>query len=218
MELVTVIALTSVILTMLLTVTISVAKHNAYNLARQERVDGTRQVSVWLTDALAHAAPLPGSDTGTVFEVAEPRKMVFTAALPKDAALSGFVSRVTLVVDQACWPGGDEEPGVLRRCVQDPVIGADGTQSFCAYGASGCDEGLFDEFVVARNVADGAVFGYALEGSAGVLTQSVADASSLGQLAAVELRVTVAGEPGSTGENIQATVVKRHNVKGWSKL
>jgi hypothetical protein len=219
-ELVTVMAIGSIILGMLLTVTFSVAKHNAKSLARQERADGTRQVSLWLTDALANAAPNPAEKNGSVFELARDRKMVFLSALPTTDPNHGPVSRVTVVIGQQCW-SGDEDPGVLRRCVQRSQKGNDGSAAFCAKDASGCPDDLFEDFVVARNIKGGPAFSYSLETDAGTASADVAEVTNAAQLTrivAVEFNVTVGGEPGSANEDVQATVIKRHAVKGWSRL
>ncbi|MDR1293540.1 MAG: prepilin-type N-terminal cleavage/methylation domain-containing protein [Bifidobacteriaceae bacterium] len=215
-ELVTVIAIGSIVLSMALVVTVSLAKHNGKNLVRQERADATRQVSIWLTDALAYSAPQPNDPAGaSPFEVAEERKMVFLSALPAVSPDHGAVSRVTLVLDEECW-SGDPDPGVLHRCLERSQKGPDGSTSFCA---SGCPADLYEDFVVARNVKGGPVFSYALQTDAGTTdVPAVPDPVQLPQIVAVEFNVTVGGEPGSGDEDVEATVVKRHSVKGWSRL
>ncbi|MDR0626333.1 MAG: hypothetical protein LBG11_03590 [Bifidobacteriaceae bacterium] len=213
----TVIAITSIILVAAVSLTLSFGKQNANNLARQDRVDNVRQVSVWLTDALTYSAPVPSSSDVPIVEVAQKDRLVFTSALPVAGATAHNVSRVSLVVSQACWPGGPAEAGVLRRCVQSPVVAADGTQSFCDHGTTGCSDDLFDDFVVVRNVNDNDLFTYSLTGESAVYSD-VTTLELRGRIKAVELSITVSGASGSADEDIQATVVRRHTLKGWREL
>jgi hypothetical protein len=219
-ELVTVIAISSVLMVLMVTVAVSFFKHNGVNLARQSRTEGVRQVSFWLSDALTHAAPDPTVASAAVLQVAEPQRMSFTAALKPSASGAHMVSRVTLVLNGECWPGGEAEPGVLRRCVQDPFEAADGTFSFCDRGAADCPDELFEDFVVARDVKDEALFGYATKSSAGVAdpVAEVTGEAGLAQIVAVEFRVTVGGDPDGPGGDVEATIIKRHSIKGWSRL
>ncbi|MDR1188833.1 MAG: hypothetical protein LBK95_15540 [Bifidobacteriaceae bacterium] len=217
-ELISFVAISSIVLCMALVVTFSMAKHNGKNLARQERTDGTRQVSLWLSDALAHTVPDPSGSNGSVFQTATERKMAFTSALPAVGTDQGTVARVTLVVDEECW-SGDADPGVLHRCVQRSSTAAGGPAGFCLKGSSGCSDDLFEDFMVAKNVKAGAVFRYSVQSASGVsITSEVTNAVQLTQIVAVELNVTVGGVPGSGEEDVEATVVKHHIVNGWSRL
>jgi type II secretory pathway pseudopilin PulG len=218
-ELIVVIGLSAIVMAMVSASLMTLAKQNAINLARQSRVEGIREASLWLSDALSYASTDPTTASGVSFQEAQAQKMVFLSALPRPgSAETGHVSRVSLVLSGACWPGGDSEAGTLRRCVQYPVVAGDGTQSFCSKGSLGCDENLFEEKVLATNVKDTPIFGYSLitASDPATLTHAVTGAN-LAQIAAVELNLTVGGEPGTT-EDIEATVIKRHNIKGWSKL
>jgi hypothetical protein len=204
---------------MVMSVTASLAKHDSRNYARQVRAEDIRQVSLWLSDALAHAAPANGTADGQVFEVAKPQKAVFTSALGQVSGGTKLVSRVAIVLGETCW-SGVADAGTLRRCVQHPVVDPAGNQSYCAHGSGGCPDHLFGETVVARHVTDQPLFYYSLTQDADqtVPATSVDDPAKLALIAAVELRVTVRGEPGSVNEDVEATVVKRHAVRGWSRL
>ncbi|MDR3107148.1 MAG: hypothetical protein LBU05_02965, partial [Bifidobacteriaceae bacterium] len=85
-ELISVIAIGSIVLAMVGALTVSMIKHDGVNLVRQSRVDGVRQISVWSGDALTYASPKIGdnpSDTlGTVFQMAPAGKTIFTSAPP----------------------------------------------------------------------------------------------------------------------------------------
>jgi hypothetical protein len=218
-ELLAVMAITSVIFVLLATVTTSLVKHNAINLVRQQTVDSLRETSVWLSDALAHAASDPADAAGRVFTVAQPKKMVFTSALEDSDRDRRVVSRVTVVVGETCWTGQPAEADVLRRCVERPLIRDDGTAIWCDRTVRICADELFDEHILARGVKGETVFFYALEMSPGAesMLPSV-PASFLAQIAAVEVNMTVTGKAGSAGEGVRSTLIKRHNVKGWSKL
>ena len=125
-EVMAVIAITTIVLTLILVVTNSIAKHDARNLARQARAEDIRAVSLWLSEAIAHAAAPPVPDPPPTFITAEPHKVVFTSALGAGTSAGGAtkqVSQVTLVVGEPCWGSGNE-PGVLRRCVQEPIVDA----------------------------------------------------------------------------------------------
>jgi hypothetical protein len=219
MELIVVVMLSSLILGMVMSVTISFAKHDSRNHARQVRTEEIRQVSLWLSDALAHAAPANGTVDGQVFAVAMPQKAVFTSALGAVSGGMKLVSRVAIVMGETCW-SGVADAGTLRLCVQHPVLDGAGNQSYCAHGSAGCSDDLFEESVVARHVKDQPLFYYSLAQDIDQTapTTSVDDPARLGSIAAVELRITVKGEPGSAHEDVEATVVKRHAVRGWSRL
>ncbi|MDR0365947.1 MAG: prepilin-type N-terminal cleavage/methylation domain-containing protein [Bifidobacteriaceae bacterium] len=218
-ELLVVMAITSAIFILLATVTTSLVKHNAVNLIRQQTVDSMRETSVWLSEALSHAASDPEDATGRVFSVAQPEKVVFTAALEDTSPDRRVVSKVTLVVGEACWTGQEAEADILRRCVQRPLVDVDGTAVWCDKGTASCPEELFDEKILARGVKNKAIFAYALElnpGADGML-ESI-PATYLTQIAAVEVNMTLTGKKGSPGEKVESNLIKRHNVKGWRKL
>ncbi|MDR0431822.1 MAG: hypothetical protein LBH48_00670 [Bifidobacteriaceae bacterium] len=218
-ELVTVMAITSVVLTMLGTVMVSLAKQNGINLARQQTVDSMRVASDWLSEALDHAASDPDDIEGSVFTLAQAKKMVFTSALEDSDQTRRLVSRVMLVLGEECWSGKKAEPDVLRRCIQRPFIKPDGAASWCTPGAKDCPAQLFDETVLARSVKNQGVFSYALEVSPGAEgMMAPIPASFLSQIAAVEVNITMKGDPASSGDKVESTLIKRHNVKGWRKL
>ncbi|MDR1188355.1 MAG: prepilin-type N-terminal cleavage/methylation domain-containing protein [Bifidobacteriaceae bacterium] len=228
-ELLTVIAIGAVIMGIVTTVTVSLARHDARNLVRQSRVDGIRQVSVWLGDALAHAAPKeapsnPDQPLATVFETAEGQKMVFYAALPVAGSPDGgLVSRVTLVLGEGCWSGSEAAPGILHRCVQAPKVDSSGASSLCAHGAIDCPDDLFEDLIVARGVKDEALFSYFLRGNDGQIADKGEDtvaSASLGSIGAVEVLATVAGKPGDPGgaASTEATVFKRFTIREWERL
>jgi hypothetical protein len=225
-EVMVVMAITTIVLTLILVVTNSIAKHDARNLARQARAEDIRSVSLWLSEALAYAAPPPGTSSSQVFTTAESHKVVFTSALGAGTSVGGGttkqVSQVTLVVGELCWGAGAplSEAGVLRRCVQEPIVGASGGLAFCTKGDSGCPDSLFDEFIVARNVKDQPIFSYSVGSGVDPTVPRPTSVSSadLERISAIEMTVTVAGEPGSGNEDVEATVVERHRVQGWEQL
>ena len=92
--------------------------------------------------------------------------------------------------------------------------------TFCTKGDSGCPDSLFDEFIVARNVKDQPIFSYSVGSGAdpSVPMPTSVSPTDLEFISAVEMTVTVAGEPGSGNEDVEATVVERHSVQGWEKL
>jgi hypothetical protein len=219
MELIMVIGMGAVIMSLIVSVTVSMARADGRNLIRQNRVDGLRTASLWLTEALAFATgPKTASPTdkpGPAFEFAGPQKMVFTSALPvEDGSVSGLVSRVTVVLGATCWTNETtDQEGVLRRCVQYPkVVGTGGV--FCMKGAADCPESLFEEVVIARGVVDEPLFTYLLGTEA---YHSLTDSAKMGEITAVELFAVVGDQPGeNTG--IEATVYKHFTVSGWSDL
>ncbi|MDR1441665.1 MAG: hypothetical protein LBJ02_04645 [Bifidobacteriaceae bacterium] len=222
-ELVTVMAIGSILMGLLTTVTVFAVRSDARNLARQGRVDDIRQASVWLGDALSHAALDPADTGAAVFLTAGPDKMRFTSALPPGdgGEAGGVVSLVTFVVGGACWTDGPAEAGVLRRCVQAPVVDDDGAVvGFCRHGNAGCPDDLFEDLVVARNVVGDDVFSYVLVKGGGVAeaVSNVTGSNDLARVTAVELKVRVAGERGSSDGEASATLLKRYEVREWSRL
>ncbi|MDR2253344.1 MAG: hypothetical protein LBD97_05710 [Bifidobacteriaceae bacterium] len=225
-ELVTVMAVGSIVLGLIGTVTVGLMRHDAKNLIRQNRTDGIRQISVWLGDALAYAAPEPPAADGTtssaaVFEIAEPNEMKFSSALPVAGVPDGGqISQVRLVLGEQCWPvGTPDDPGTLHRCVQSPKQGSDGKWSMCAWGDSACSPDLFDDLVVARGVdTTSDLFSYFVRDAAGSILpgQGTVSGGALGSIAAVEMLVTVVGEDDE--DKIQATVFKRFTIREWERM
>jgi hypothetical protein len=225
-ELIAVIAIGSIVLGMIGTLTMSVMKHDSKNLIRQSRTDGIRQVSVWLGDALAYAAPEPPAQdghaaAGAVFQIAGPYEMKFSSALPVAAAPEGGkISEVRLVLGEACWDASaPKQDGVLHRCVQSPKEGPDGAWSFCAKGTTGCPDDLFEDLVVARGVDKSEdLFTYFVRDAADKILpgQGEVTGTPLSSIAAVEMKVTVAGDDDETG--IQATVFKRFTIREWERM
>ncbi|MDR2379808.1 MAG: hypothetical protein LBE08_01295 [Bifidobacteriaceae bacterium] len=227
-ELLAVIAVGGMVMGMVTMVTVSMLKHDAKNLIRQNRSDGIRQVSVWLGDALSHASSeKPASATGgksaaQIFTVAAADHMEFTSALPVAGdSGGGHISRVEILLGDKCW-GGGPDPGVLHRCLQSPKIVAD-VASFCAKGTADCPDDLFEDLVVARDVEEGELFTYYVRdpstGDFEPATHSVPD-TSLARIGAVEMRVTVAGPTAgpNSDEDLQATVFKRFTIREWENL
>jgi prepilin-type N-terminal cleavage/methylation domain-containing protein len=219
-ELLAVVAVASIIMGLVITLTTSLAKHDALNLARQSRTDGIRQASIWLGDALAHAASDPFDTSSSVFITATDRQMTFHSALPVEGHTgddADYVSRVTVLLGETCWDA-DPDPGVLHRCVQTPLIVND-VASFCTKGGPGCSDALFEDLVVARNVKDAPMFSYAL-GTDGGWTDPQSEVTgdeNLDRIIGVELKVTATGEPGSAYQDLESTVFKRHTIKAWSR-
>ncbi|MDR1441781.1 MAG: hypothetical protein LBJ02_05240 [Bifidobacteriaceae bacterium] len=226
-ELITVMAIGSVVLAMVTMVTVSMVRHDRANIVRQSRVDGVRQVSVWLGDALTYAAPPPAArpedPLEPAFEAAGADRMVFTSALPIPGHTEGrIVSRLTVVLGKSCWDLTEDTPGVLHRCRQTPQVDPAGKPTFCARGAPGCSDDLFEDLVVARGVKDGPLFSYFVrdgENAVQPAGHSVA-AADLGRLAAVEILITVGAEPDKPGSDVsaEATVFKRFTVADWRLL
>ncbi|MDR1633489.1 MAG: hypothetical protein LBS27_00885 [Bifidobacteriaceae bacterium] len=220
-ELILVILIGSIVLGLIGTAMVSMMKHDSKNMIRQSRVDGIREISVWLGDALTYAAvPIGSASSGaTVFSQAEPQKMEFTAALPVVGDSQGQrISRVTVKLGETCWGSPGDDPGVLHRCVQYPKILSDNSEDLCTKGSAGCPDDLFEDLVVARDVDDSdPIFTYFV-GSSGV--SSSVSAGALGSIGAVELLVTVVGPETGRGSDpdLQATVFKRFTVQEWRKF
>jgi prepilin-type N-terminal cleavage/methylation domain-containing protein len=218
-ELITVIAITSITMSMILMAIVSIAKHDGINLVRQQRTDQVRQVSFWLGDALSYAST-DNPDAGTrVFESADAHKMTFTSALPiEGVAANGTVSNVTLVLGEKCWTGEKtDQDGLLRRCVHSPSVDSSGvSQPMCDFGSSGCKD-VFDDFVVARNVDDAdALFTYYFTAESGLGPVHTVDTAQLGSIIAVELKVKVNGD--EPADRTSATLFKRYSVSQWRRL
>jgi hypothetical protein len=223
-ELLTVLLIGTMVLGLVGMVMISMMKHDAKNLIRQSRVDGIRQTSIWLSDALSYAAlPRSAGAGDTVFAVAEPQEMKFTAALPVTGDTEGKrVSSVRVVLGQTCWGSPGDDPGVLHRCVQSPKILADNSSVLCTKGAPDCPNNLFEDLVVASGVKDtDPIFTYFVK-DGGVLKPGApsVSASEIGNIEAVEMMITVIGPDSGKGsdKSIQATVFKRFTVEEWKKL
>jgi hypothetical protein len=209
------------VLGLLVVVNTSVVKNDTKNLARQTRVDGIQQASIWLGDALTNATSRRSAPGAAAIEIAEPTKIVFTSALPVEgASQTYFVSRVTLVLGEECWTGQPAEAGVLRRCVQQPIPSGPGAGVLCAKGGPNCPDTLFRESIVARGVRDDKLFGYSLQtvNGPGAPVTAVPDPVDKAQIVAVEFTVTVGGANGTNNADITATLFKRYPIKGWSKL
>jgi hypothetical protein len=214
-ELLTVIAIGSIILGLMTTVTTSLAKHDSMNLARQTHTDAIRQTSIWLTDALTYAASDPTNPSGTVFEEATPTKMVFYSALTtNNPDNNGQVSKITITAGQTCWTN-NPDPGVLHRCVQQPQTSPTGTTTFCTYNTPQCPNNLFEDLPTATNIQPGNLFSYSLGSTYGIdePVNQVETTADLTRIAAIDLNITT-GTPNTT----QATINKRITIKGWSKL
>ncbi|MDR0594561.1 MAG: hypothetical protein LBG60_15200 [Bifidobacteriaceae bacterium] len=226
-ELISVIAIGSIVLGLIGTLTVSMMKHDGINLVRQSRVDGVRQISIWLGDALTYASPdapeNPGDTLGNVFAQADADKMVFTAALPIEGhADDRAVSRVTITLGEDCRGVSIDQEGLLYRCVQTPLFQTGQPPTLCVRDAPGCPEALFEDLLVARGVKDGPLFSYFLTDSNGVLQptpHAMVSGAGLGLIGAVEMLVTVAGETDDDyGQDIEATVFKRFTINQWRKL
>jgi hypothetical protein len=223
-ELMAVVAIGAIVMSLSVTVTVSLLRHHGANLVRQERTDEVRQVSIWLGDALTYATAPEESSVGggssAAFDSANGTSMTFTSALTVAGNPGGgAVSRVTIVLDDGCpWGSSGTEPGVLRRCVQSPKVVAGSPPELCNYGASGCPDDLFDDFVVARGVKNEQLFFYYVAGATDPV--DTVPSANLGAITALEMLVTVAGADGgsSTGLNPQATIFKRFSVGEWRRL
>ncbi|MDR2380877.1 MAG: hypothetical protein LBE08_06855 [Bifidobacteriaceae bacterium] len=217
-ELIVAIGISSIVLAMVFAVVGSFARNDARNLVRQARVEEVRQVGLWLGDALAYAEsePLSGSaGSEPVFEEATAQKMVFTSDLGGGtSANQRALSRVTVALGVTC--DGAADPGVLRRCVQHPFDDAYGVPQFCPTMAS-CGAGLFEDKVMARDVAPQTLFTYFLEGATGVGqgVPEVIDPAQRARISAVEFTVTVSGP--ESGTTTESTVYKRYTVNEWRR-
>jgi hypothetical protein len=216
-ELIVVMAISSIVMALVFSVTATFAKTDSRNMIRQNRVDAVRQVSLWLGEALTYAqSPYAesGADTGVaIFQTAQPQEMKFTSALAvSNAVEKGALSQVRVVLGQDC--AGGAAPGVLYRCVTHARLDSGGAQYFCAWKHSSCDANLFKETVMARGVKNQQLFTYFLEGAA-TGAESVG-ATSLGDIRAVEMRVTVKGN--EKGQVTESTVFKRYAVNEWRRL
>jgi hypothetical protein len=217
----------TVVLGLVTTVTVSMAQADGQNLARQQRVDGVRQISQWLGDALTYASAPNAAGTGQpatpAFAEATAKKMRFYSALAVTALQDSgkdsknVLSEVTIVLGQDC--GGKPAPGVLYRCVRQPLEDPpnSGTWRYCNPGEAACPPELFEEFLLARDVVETkeGIFTYYLEG--GKAATLVNSASERLSIQAVELRVTVAGAE-NAADAVSATVVKRFTVSEWRNL
>ncbi|MDR0627494.1 MAG: hypothetical protein LBG11_09625, partial [Bifidobacteriaceae bacterium] len=196
----------------------SLARNDGKNLIRQERTDQIRQISFWLGDALAYASATEAEPDGLVIHEAGPSRITFTSALPVEGVTgAGTVSAVTLVLGEECWTGKNEgQEGVLRRCVQSPSVDSTGAaQPLCDYGSSGC-ESKFDDFIVAREVNDTrALFTYYFDDTSGLDPSHSVATEHLGNVIAVELKVTVAGV--EADDRTEATVFKRYSINKWRR-
>ncbi|MDR1393133.1 MAG: hypothetical protein LBJ62_04090 [Bifidobacteriaceae bacterium] len=220
-ELLTVIVISSVVLSMVFTAVAAFARNDAKNLVRQERVDDVRQVSLWLSEALAFAdADLPASPTDPpqpVFAEAMAQKMVFTSALVENQGAGDLpLSRVTVILGQDCVGNVDE--GVLHRCIQHPFEDDNGNPKFCTPTDATCPDGKREDFIMARNVNDEPLFTYYLQSNleVGGGMHAVTDPVQRGQIRAVEFKVTVSGP--EDGRTTESTVFKRYAINRWEDL
>jgi prepilin-type N-terminal cleavage/methylation domain-containing protein len=218
-ELITVMAISSITVGMVAMVMVSLAKHDGINLVRQQRTDQVRQVSFWLGDALSYATTDQPEAGAKVFEEAGEHKMTFTSAFPIEGlTTSGTLSEVTLVLGEKCWTGEtDGQDGLLRRCVHSPFVDAAGVaQPMCDFGETGCKD-LFDDFLVARSVDDAeALFTYYFDTASGLAPSHSVGQAQLGSVSAVELKVTVNGE--KPEDKTTATLFKRYSISQWRRL
>jgi hypothetical protein len=220
-ELIMVIAMSSIVLSMVIVVTVSLAKHDQNNLARQGRVDQLRVATVWLTDALAYASGESTNMTNNPvanngFTKAAPTEMVFMSALgtPEDAN-NHALSEVRVVLGEECWgSSGGDQTGVLHRCVSSPRV-TGGTAAVCVKGSSDCPDSLFEDLVLARGVVDGPIFTYYyLSGDTTISANNVLEAN-VPNIRSVEMVVTV-GDP--EDDSTTATVFKRFTINEWSRF
>jgi hypothetical protein len=219
-ELLIVLAFTMVVLVLVLFTTASIVKHDSKNLIRQQRVEGVRIASIWLSDALAFTAQPPLAMTGNVARPAVERATVsdlqFTTALPVEGVADEFqsVSRVRVVLGEECWTGVTAgQAGVLHRCLQTPLVDG-GQPQFCDFGASDCPDELFEDLILARGVVNNELFTYFAPGAANG-SPSVTGDAALAAISAVEFNVTV-GSPDGVDDGLTATVFKRYSIGGWS--
>ncbi|MDR2453178.1 MAG: hypothetical protein LBD51_01200, partial [Bifidobacteriaceae bacterium] len=192
-ELVLVIAISGLVMAMAAGVTVSVVRADGKNLVREANTAATREISLWLGEALTYASsPLPDSSGALepAISKAAPDELAFTSALPFDGVSGpGALSRVTVKLGSTCWTN-QASPGVLYRCVQGPdSVSSNGVPHWCDWGEATCDEKWFREQVVARNVKGEAIFAYYLDTAgvgapaSGASSVAVAD---VGRIAAVE--------------------------------
>jgi prepilin-type N-terminal cleavage/methylation domain-containing protein len=231
-ELIITIAISSVVLVMVASVSASMLRSNAKNLAREVATGGVRDASAWLGEALSFASSemSDGSQSTSLkpaILTAQPNELRFTSAMPADGdSAQGALTEVTLKLGKACWTGKDD-PGALHRCLRYPQSFDKTTKKavFCEYGVAGCASDLFKDKVVARDVKTdpkAPIFAYyVLNGAAAdPATAPLKQVSSLSagfaDVRAVEFRVTVVGR--SDGGPVEATVYKYFAIDEWSRI
>ncbi|MDR1427500.1 MAG: hypothetical protein LBJ08_07065 [Bifidobacteriaceae bacterium] len=221
-ELLVVIAMSTGLLMLVVIITISITKHDAINRARQSRIDTAQQTSVWLGDALSHAGQsLNESLTLGTFTTATANEVWFFTALPVEGSDDlGPVVRVSLVLSGQCFGRPSSKPavaGTLRRCVQDPIIDADGNASFCQPYLTTCPDYLFHESDVARNVkASPSLFTYYIQGSS--QPSAFVYPWDLNHVTGVGFKATICGDPDRPNSDVCVTSYRRHAVRGWKRL
>jgi hypothetical protein len=232
-ELIVVMAISTMVLAMVVTVSTSVLRADGKNLAREVATGGARDVSTWLGEALSYASPEMTDDADPTAKkptilLAEPNKLRFTTAMPPEGeAAAGQLSEVTIQLGKTCWTPEKDDPGVLHRCLRYPKSFDKVTKkpTFCAYKSAGCDEKLFHDMVVARGVKTdpkAGIFAYylpkagATETAAPELKATASVTTGLEDIRGVEFRVTVLGK--SEGQKVEATVYKYFAMDKWSRI
>ncbi|MDR2382032.1 MAG: hypothetical protein LBE08_12865 [Bifidobacteriaceae bacterium] len=224
-ELIVVIAISSIILSMIGTVTVSLLRNDGKNLIRESRTAELRQVSAYLTEALTFASSPQSGDPDNptqyaAITTAKPSELTFYSALPTDTAKGkGALTEITIKLGSDCWTGA-ADPGVLHQCVREPYKFAGGKSDFCAYAAIGpsCPASLFTDSVVARGVKDSMadpIFAYYFKADSSEVRYEVTG-DDLGKIEAIEFRVTVVGE--NDDQPIEATIYKYFSINEWSRV
>ncbi|MDR2454298.1 MAG: prepilin-type N-terminal cleavage/methylation domain-containing protein [Bifidobacteriaceae bacterium] len=224
-ELIVVIAISSIVLSMIGTVTVTLLRSDGRNLVREARTAELRKASAFLGEALTFASSPQSDDPDnptkhSAILTAQPTELKFTSAIPTSAVKGkGALSEITIKLGSTCWTN-QPDPGVLHQCVHEPYEMVGGDSHFCAYAdvPSTCSASLFHDTVAAREVVGSAaqpIFAYYL-GADPTAAHHEVPVANLGSIEAIELRVTVAGT--DAVDPVQASFYKYYSINEWSRI